>query len=57
MAESVSSEENLDDDLRPEYDFAQMTGAVRGKYLERYEAGVEIFVNNTDGDAKGGPEH
>ena len=29
----VDAEEN--DDLRPEYDFSQMKGGVRGKYVER----------------------
>jgi hypothetical protein len=32
-------ENELDDDLRPEYDFARMTGGVRGKYVERDRAG------------------
>ena len=31
-----------DDDLRPEYDLAQLKGAVRGKYLERYNAGTNL---------------
>ncbi len=30
------------DELRPEYDFASMTGGVRGKYSERYRQGVNI---------------
>jgi hypothetical protein len=31
---NVESEE--EDDLRPEYDFSQMKGGVRGKYVQRY---------------------
>jgi hypothetical protein len=29
-------ESDEEDDLRPEYDFSQMKGGVRGKYVERY---------------------
>ena len=29
-----------DDELRSEYDFAQMKGGIRGKYVERYRAEV-----------------
>ena len=32
------------DALRPEYDFSAMKGAVRGKYVERYRAGVNIVL-------------
>jgi hypothetical protein len=32
------------DDLRPEYDLAQLRGAVRGKYLERYRAGTNLAL-------------
>lgn len=34
----------LRDDLRPEYDFAAMTGGVRGKYARRVHAGTNIVV-------------
>jgi hypothetical protein len=27
----------LEDELRPEYNFAQMQGGVRGKYVQRYQ--------------------
>jgi hypothetical protein len=33
-----------EDDLRPEYDLAQLKGAVRGKYLERYRAGTNLAL-------------
>ncbi|MDZ8107766.1 MAG: hypothetical protein RM338_19395 [Nostoc sp. DedQUE12a] len=29
-------ENEMEDELRPEYDFAQMEGGVRGKYVEQY---------------------
>lgn len=31
-----------DDDLRSEYDFSSMAGAVRGKYHQRYQGGVNL---------------
>jgi hypothetical protein len=36
------------DELRPEYDFATMTGGVRGKYAERYRQGVNIVKLDDD---------
>lgn len=38
---NVESEEG--DDLRPEYDFSQMKGGVRGKYVERYRQGTNLL--------------
>jgi hypothetical protein len=31
----------LEDELRPEYDFAKMQGCVRGKYVQRYQLSQE----------------
>jgi hypothetical protein len=36
--------QGLNDDLRPEYDFAAMKGGVRGKYVRRVHAGTNIVV-------------
>jgi len=33
-----------EDDLLPEYDFASMSGGVRGKYSRRYRAGVNLAL-------------
>jgi hypothetical protein len=33
-----------DDDLRPEYEIAELKGAVRGKYLERYRKGTNLAL-------------
>lgn len=30
------------DDLRPEYDFKEMSGGVRGKYAEAYRGGTNL---------------
>lgn len=29
--------DELEDELRPEYDFAQMQGGIKGKYVQRYQ--------------------
>jgi hypothetical protein len=36
--------EDLEDDLRPEYDPSALTGGVRGKHLERYRAGTNLAL-------------
>ncbi len=39
------NQEPEDDDLEPEYDF---TGAVRGKYYERYQQGSNVVLLDPD---------
>jgi hypothetical protein len=39
---SKTSSQERDDDLRPEYDFSSLSGAVRGKYYQRFRAGVNL---------------
>ena len=41
---SKASKPEPDDDLLPEYDFASLSGGVRGKYYERYRAGVNLAL-------------
>ncbi|NET55636.1 MAG: hypothetical protein F6K47_05540 [Symploca sp. SIO2E6] len=41
-------ETEMADDLRPEYDFAQMEGGVRGKYVERYRQGTNLVLLDPD---------
>jgi hypothetical protein len=49
-------ENELNDDLRPEYDFASMAGGVRGKYVdslsetlrERYRTGTNVVLLEPD---------
>ena len=41
-------ENELDDDLRPEYDFANMASGVRGKYVERYRSGTNVVLLEPD---------
>jgi hypothetical protein len=40
--------DELEDELRPEYDFSSMTGGVRGKYVERYRAGTNVVLLDQD---------
>jgi hypothetical protein len=42
MKKEVESE--MDDELRPEYDFSQLEGGIRGKYVERYRAGTNLVL-------------
>ncbi|MDZ7960704.1 MAG: hypothetical protein RMY34_22950 [Aulosira sp. DedQUE10] len=41
-------ENEMEDELRPEYDFAQMNGGIRGKYVERYRAGTNLVLLDPD---------
>jgi len=40
--------DELEDELRPEYDFSTMAGGVRGKYVERYRAGTNLVLLDSD---------
>ncbi len=37
------------DDMLPEYDFANMEGGVRGKYYKAYREGHTVKIHKTDG--------
>ena len=41
-------ENEMEDDLRPEYDFTQMQGGVRGKYVDRYRTGTNLVLLEPD---------
>jgi hypothetical protein len=41
-------ETELEDDLLPEYDFANMKGSVRGKYVDRYRSGTNVVLLDPD---------
>jgi len=41
-------ENEMEDELRPEYDFAQMEGGVRGKYVERYRQQTNLVRLDPD---------
>jgi hypothetical protein len=46
MKEAESEME--EDELRSEYDFSQLRGRVRGKYVERYQAGTNLVLLEPD---------
>ncbi|MEH2052654.1 hypothetical protein [Nostoc sp.] len=41
-------ENKMEDELLSEYDFAQMEGGVKGKYVERYRAGTNLVLLDPD---------
>ena len=40
--------DELDDELRPEYDLTKLKGKVRGKYAERYKQGTNVVLLEPD---------
>ncbi len=46
MNKEVDNE--MEDELRSEYDFSQIKGGVRGKYVERYRAGTNLVLLDPD---------
>ncbi len=49
MKKENSQQDSIRDEMRPEYDFAHMTGGVRGKYYRAYRAGHTVKIRNDDG--------
>jgi hypothetical protein len=41
-------DDELNDELRDEYDFASMKGGVRGKYAEQYQEDVKLIMLEPD---------
>ena len=41
-------EKEQEDDMRPEYDFSELRGRTRGKYVERYRAGSNLVLLDPD---------
>lgn len=37
-----------EDEMRPEYDLSKLKGRVRGKYVERYRAGTNLVLLESD---------
>jgi hypothetical protein len=40
--------DELEDELRPSYDFSKMPGGIRGKYVERYRSGTNVVLLDHD---------
>jgi hypothetical protein len=49
MKKAVLIKASVKDEMRPEYDFSSMKGAVRGKYYKAYRAGHKVVIHNEDG--------
>jgi hypothetical protein len=45
---SIESKNDLEDELRPEYDFNDIKGGIRGKYVERYREGTNLVLLDPD---------
>ena len=43
-----NSKQELDDDLRPEYDLSKLKGKVRGKYASRFKEGTNVVLLSPD---------
>jgi len=48
MRKEVEVKVSHDDDLRSEYDFSQLKGAVRGKYAAQYREGTNLVRLDDD---------
>jgi hypothetical protein len=46
--ENIMKRVEPEDELRPEYDFSELKGRVRGKYAERYRAGTNLVLLEPD---------
>ena len=44
----MESNQESEEELRPEYDFSKMNSGVRGKYVERYRTGTNIVLLDPD---------
>lgn len=42
------TDDEMTDELRPECDLSQLTGRVRGKYVERYQIGTNLIKLEPD---------
>ena len=43
LKQDISSQNNnMEDELQAEYDFSQMKGGVKGKYVEQYRTGTNL---------------
>ncbi len=49
MKKAVSKEILEKEDMKSEYDFSSMKGAVRGKYYKEYRAGHKVKIHQADG--------
>ena len=49
MKKAVCKEISEKEDMKSEYDFSSIKGAVRGKYYKAYRAGHKVVIHQVDG--------
>jgi hypothetical protein len=49
MKKKVVKRNSNNEEMRSEYDFSKLKGAVRGKYYKAYRAGHEVVIQKADG--------
>jgi len=49
MKKIVSKKTHEKEDMKSEYDFSSLKGAVRGKYYKAYRAGHKVLIHKSDG--------
>ena len=49
MKKAVSKTISDKEEMKPEYDFSNMQGGVRGKYYKAYRAGHKVVIHKEDG--------
>jgi hypothetical protein len=49
MKKAVFKEISEKEDMKSEYDFSSMKGAVQGKYYKAYRAGHKVVIHQVDG--------
>ena len=49
MKKAKDKEPSTIEEMRPEYDFSTMKGAVRGKYYKAYRDGHKVEIQADDG--------
>ncbi len=49
MKKAVSKKISVEKDMKSEYDFSNIKGAVRGKYYKAYRAGHQVVIHKENG--------
>ncbi|MCR4319697.1 MAG: hypothetical protein NUV74_05100 [Candidatus Brocadiaceae bacterium] len=49
MKKAATKAISREEDMRSEYDFSSMKGAVRGKYYKAYRSGHKVEIHQADG--------
>jgi hypothetical protein len=45
---NTETDSEMEDELRSEYDFSQLEGGARGKYVEGYQSGTNLVLLDPD---------